>query len=251
MGKNHYSDEEIVSMFMHTFHMMSEREYWKRLIAFSSLLDQLGTFNVQIDHDTGRVRTDVVIVKDEDVTLAAAHTRQFIVNSDPVRLDNVFKSLERLNVRSKLIADAKDQWEQLLSKRLSFRTVDGEAVGVVLLDKYITWSNPGPARDQTDKFEVSLQDFVDTMLHEGLFHPFQPGVKGVKIEAYRQVVRTVPDAWRDRFVNGALASAVFAATMLHDQIGRLDSRWACTGKCAERVRMDARWAQHGGNLREN
>lgn len=244
MGKEKYTSAETITMFMDAFHMMSSRSYWPRLIKLASRLDELGSFDVTIDNETGRVQIVSVNVSDEDETLAAAHVRQFIANNDPVRLDKVSAAVKEQGLQSKFIDDAIDQWNQQRVNRLPFRTIAGEAVGVILADKYITWDNPGPERASTSEFKVSLFKFVDTMFHEGLFHPFEPGAKGADTEAYRKVVRTVPDAYRRRFVCATLASSVFATTMLHDQIDRLSKTWACGDDCWEHRRMDLQWAKH-------
>ena len=244
MGKEKYTSAETITMFMDAFHMMSSRSYWPRLIQLASRLDELGSFDVTIDNETGRVQIASVSVSDEDETLAAAHVRQFIANNDPVRLDKVSAAVKDQGLQSKFIDDAIDQWKQQRANRLPFRTIAGEAVGLVMDDKYITWDNPGPARASTSELKVSLFKFVDTMFHEGLFHPFELGAKGADIEEYRKVVRTVPDAYRRRFVWATLASSIFATTMLHDQIDRLSNTWACGDDCGEHRRMDLQWAEY-------
>lgn len=244
MEKEKYASAETITMFMDAFHMMSSRSYWPRLIDLAAQLDELDRFEATIDNETGRVQIATVKVSNEDETLAAAHVRQFVVNNDAVRLDKVSAAVKEQGLRSKFIDDAIDQWNQQRANRLPFRTIAGEAVGVVLADKYITWDNPGPARASTSELTVSLFKFADTMFHEGLFHPFEPGAMGADTETYRKVVRTVPEIYRRRFVCATLASAVFAATMLHDQIERLSTTWARGDSCWEHRRMDLHWAKH-------
>lgn len=248
MGKKKYTSVETIAMFMDAFHIMSSRSYWPRLIKLASQLDELGRFDVTIDNETSQVQIAPVRISDADETLASAHVRQFIANNDPVRLDNIFTAANDLGLRSKYIDDAIDQWDQQRADRLPFRTIHGESVGVILADNYVTWENPGPLRKTTDEFTVSLYKFADTMFHEGLFHPFEPGSKGAEVEAYRKVVRTVPDVYRKRFVCATLASAIFAAIMLHDQIGRVSEVWGCGDECWEHRRMDLQWAQNEATL---
>lgn len=244
MANRKYSDAQTIELFMDSFHKMSERDYWKRLRTFSSRLDDFGSFEVEVNQETGRVRSKVVPVEAIDVTLAASHVRQFMVNSDPVRLDDVFRALDRIGLESSLISDAKDQWDQLHTDRLPFQTLDGDSVGVILADKYVTWEKGGPARIATKKYPMSLIKFADTMFHEGLFHPFEPGIKSAEVEQYRRVARTVPKVWSERFVNAALASTIFAVIMFHDQIGRLSTQWSCAEECWERRHMDLRWTEY-------
>lgn len=244
MGNEKYTSAETITMFMDAFHMMSSRSYWPRLIQLAARLDELGSFDVTIDNETGRVKIAPVEVSEEDETLAAAHVRQFIANNDPVRLDKVSAAAKDLGLRSQFIDDAIDQWKQQRDDRLPFRTVNGEAVGVVLADQYVTWEESRPSLVDTSEITVSLYKFADTAFHEGLFHPFEPGAKGEGVEAYRKVVRTVPDGYRRRFVCATLASAIFAAIMLHDQIDRLSKNCVCGDGCYEHRRMDLQWAKH-------
>ena len=216
-------------MFLHSFHDLSERDYWSELRK-SLRPDLLAKMDFDIDNATGRVSLRTYALSQAHFDVAGPRVRQFLTGADEVSLDKVLHAARNLGLGevSEHVDEAQHQWDQLLDRRFVFYARDGRTLGLRLAPgKSVGW-DPALTASSVEPAAVSLRDTVEVALYEGHIHPFEPGKRNAK---QRALVRSIPEQLRGPMANLAVAVTAYAAMILHGEVSRHLPALACDAGC--------------------
>ncbi|GAB3261340.1 hypothetical protein [Arthrobacter pigmenti] len=226
MGKK-FSDEDVISLFQDSFHVVSKKAFWSQLRA-AVRVDKFQQAEFKVE-EHGEVGFRGRPLADDQEANAATFFRKYISGSEPVYLADVLAAGKMLGTTDQL-DEASAIFEQLIDKKWRFRVKDGKAVGLFLSDGTpVVWGQDKSLRlRECEEVGLSLQDFMEVTFNEEMFHAFVTN----RNEEVRAVVRTVGEPLRKYLSNVGLAGTLYAAIILHAEFGKR-SAWLCDESCQE------------------
>lgn len=231
--KQTFSDEDLIRIFLDSFHIVSQKTFWRQLRA-ATRIDKFWQAEFKIDKQE-KVEFKAHPLSDDQEAHAATFFRKYISGGDPVYLADVLAAGKRLGLAGEEIDEAVVIFEQLVDKKWRFRVKDGKAVGMLLVDGTpVTWDpEKNPFLRDCEEVGLSFQDFTEVTFNEEMFHAFVPR----RNEKVRAVVRSVSEPFRKYLSNVGLAGTLYAAMLLHAEFGKRRA-WFCEESCQEKQILD-------------
>lgn len=223
------ADIDLIELFMDSFHLIVERDFWERLRK-TTKLERWSGMEIRVNEDRSVEIKDIPLA-DDIVDIAAARFRKFISGGDEVYLGHVLDAADRLGYQSEWSSEARVIYDQLIARKWPFRVHRDRAVGMYLDGTPITWEpNLEVPLYECSEESLSLKDFAEVLFNEGLLHPFVPG----RNEKVRSKARTVTPSLRSAMQHVALAGTIYATLLLHNAFAEKGPTPCTPANCKER-----------------
>lgn len=223
-----WTDDECLKAFMHSFHVLSQKSYWREVRQLGRV-DIHGEVTFKQDADSALVLMRGSRMDEVFADLAGAFHRKFITDSDPMSLGRLVAAGARKMGSSDSLSEAKFQWEQISEKPFEFYVQDG---------RVMTWKLPGvpddwikvgsPLREPKELVVITIREFALVYFYDGFLHAMDHR----KGEGSRKLVRSIPQQVQTVMSRMAVSGSIYATTILHYLLREAEPSW-CPEVCQE------------------
>ena len=231
--KRKLTDEEKLVIFMRSFHVMSQKEYWPAL-RDQSRVNVAGKVEVRVNPETGQVAMQRSPLDPMPTDLAGAYMRKLITGTDLVTFGSLINAARRKFGQNDHLDEAKSIWSQTEERTFDF-LADGDKITTIKME--IPEGLRRTVRKDTgarEEVSLSIRDFTQVYFYDGFLHDQDDD----KDSTLRRRIRSMAPVYQERMSHLAIAAGLYVALIAHAVI-RTHRPDLCPTPCAEGRILDA------------